>query len=115
VSCLPFSSLNDTINNTTINTTHSSKMYIPNVHSILAAGLALTGMPELMKKREYWSGSGHWSGCFLLFLLVSSVSPYGLLGVGEIISIQVTRLAGWSRSCRSLAPGITAMDFLRAG
>lgn len=27
-------------------------MYIPNVQSILAAGLALTGVPELMKKRE---------------------------------------------------------------
>lgn len=27
-------------------------MYIPNVQSILAAGLALTGMPDLMKKRE---------------------------------------------------------------
>ena len=27
-------------------------MYIPNVQSILAAGLALTGMPEMMKKRE---------------------------------------------------------------
>lgn len=33
-------------------TRHKLKMYIPNVQSILAAGLALTGMPELMKKRE---------------------------------------------------------------
>jgi hypothetical protein len=32
-------------------------MYIPNVQSILAAGLALTGMPEMMKKRELLSPS----------------------------------------------------------
>jgi hypothetical protein len=29
-------------------------MYIPNVNSILAAGLALTGMPELIKGRTFF-------------------------------------------------------------
>jgi hypothetical protein len=46
-------------------------MYIPNVNSILAAGLALTGGSGLMKKRTF---------CFLsLSLSLPSISPFSPL------------------------------------